>query len=131
MSQNHSEKLKVFAIIQLVFVLIAAGVTLFLGLGTMGFGAVLYAVVLVFSGFLSFFSLCALADAAGYAKTAAYYSEQIAFYINRREQEEQGKTEPQLPPATAFNPDGKIPAWQRVEMEKAEAQRKAAEEAKQ
>ena len=117
------EKLRDFAVIQLVACIIFAVLVLLLGIGTMGFAALIYVAILVFSALISYFSLQALADAAEYAKSAAYYSEQIAMYINRQEKEKE-------PPenSAAVTPGGKMPAWQRVEMEKAEAERKAAEE---
>lgn len=130
MFHNPGEKLRVFATIQFVLCIICAAVILFAGLGTMGIAVLIYAVVMVFSGWISCLSLNALADAAEHAKTAAYYSEQIAMYINRVERSK-GETEEKNEPQSAWHPDGKMPAWQRVEQEKAEAERKASEETEQ
>lgn len=131
MFNNPAGKLRVFAVILFVLDIISAALLLLAGLGLgMGFEGLIYIAVLVFSGLVGCMSLCALADAAEHAKTAAYYSEQIAMYINRQERNKEEAEMPDTPQA-AWHPDGKLPAWQRVELEKEEAARKAAQESQQ
>lgn len=119
MFNNPAGKLRVFAVILFVLDIICAALLLFAGFGLgMGFEGLIYIAVLIFSGLVGCMALAALADAAEYAKTAAYYSEQIAMYINRQERSKEEAEKPD----TAWRPDGKLPAWRRVELEKEEAE---------
>jgi len=132
MIEQSGQKLRIFAVIQMVFAILATLLVLFAGIGSgLGFTAIIYAAVLVFSALVSFFSLCALADAAEYAKMAAFYAEKVAYELSDEGKKAKEQKEKQSAPGAmpmAFNPDGKVPAWQRVEMEKAEAEQKPTEE---
>ena len=90
--------------------------------------AVIYAVILGLSTWVSALSMYCVGEAADAARTAAHYSEEIAKYINRQEaaREKERKANPTT--GNVWTPDGKVPAWQRVEMKTAEAECKDAEE---
>lgn len=125
MFNNPAGKLRVFAVILFVLDIICAALLLlaWFGLG-MGFEGLIYIAVLIFSGLVGCMALAALADAAEHAKTAAYYSEQIAMYINRQERSKEEAEKPD----TTWRPDGKLPAWRRGELEKEEAERRASQD---
>ena len=130
MFRDPGDKLRVIAKILFVLSIISASVVLLSGLsgGVMGIMALIYAIVIVVSAIINCISLYALADAAEYAKVAAYYGEKIAAYINQQENgKEEKESMQQKKTAPAWNPDGKVPAWYRVEMEKAEAESKKAQ----
>lgn len=132
MFENPGDTLKIFAKIFFVLGVIFSVIMFFVLLFAEQFIlAVIYLVLMLLGSWISALSTYCAGEAAEAARTAAHYSEEIAKYINHKEDAKEKEKRSSVTEPTAWMPEGKIPAWQRVEMEKAEAERKAAEETEQ
>lgn len=133
MFSNPGGKLRIIGYIAMGLQILLA-VLLVIGgciLMTSGGGGVLliYAAVVLVSAWVSAISYLALADAAEGAQEANENALEIIRMLQemKRDKGTAGNTgaspEAAGPVAAPTNPDGKIPAWQRIEMEKEAAQK--------
>lgn len=132
MFSNPGEKLRVLAYLVFALELIGAlvifvmGVIQFFGNGAGGLLLMLYAAILAFAAWISTIVILALAEAAEYASEAAAFAANAAHSaeaIIHRLDEVLATEEEKIVAAMPTNVDGKIPAWQRIEIEKEAAQK--------
>lgn len=130
MLSNAGGKLRVIAVVLFILNVVCAAIYLVVGFDELGVGAFIATALLILSGWVSAVAMCALADAAENAKTAAYYAEQIAMYVNKKESNAEDAAKDAVQKAAEYavgQPGGKMPTWQRLELERAEAEQKAAQ----
>ena len=132
MFENSGKIVKVLAVISFVLCLIGGAISFIVfAIEYDILYGLIFAVSAIVGGFISAVCMYALGEAADQAADAARYGRELIMFLNKKEDEKEKAERAKNPtPAPAWNPNGKIPAWQRVEMEK-EAARKAAEEAQQ
>lgn len=129
MFEEPGDKVKLFAKISfwigIVLTILAFIVMLISGNFILG---VIYTVILGLSTWVNALVMYCVGESADAARTAAHYSQEIAKYINRQDEARQKENKSGMETGITYTPEGKVPAWQQVEMEKAEAERKAAKE---
>ena len=135
MFDNSGKILKVLAVVSFVICIIGGVIALIAFFGVDMYVEGLVALVsLVLSGWIGALGMYALGEASEKAWEAAFYGRQLVNFFNQKEDEKEKEKkvkEAVCDVSAGWNPSGKIPTWQRIEMEREEAARKAAEEAKQ
>ena len=123
MFNNPGARLRDLAYLSFLLSLLGAVIALVIGLITLksgfGGGLIVSAVLEPVIGWVSTIAMLAAADAAENAVVAAENTAEILESLKKNGlYAEETEEEEKVPQNVAVNPDGKIPAWQRVEMER-------------
>lgn len=121
MFDNSGEKLRGLARVLFFLQVALAGIMLLVSLVAKQFlTGVISAAVMIFSAWISAVTITALGDAADYAQRSANYAYEILRRLDKFSPPAEAPKSYNAPQnnVAASYPQGNIPAWKRVEMEK-------------